>query len=88
MSEEADKIEFVRGQVRALIAFATAVIQSCQEPERLDAVFAVLSQVALASSETTLVSDRLISGMTSTNERLRESLATRLRNQGMPRNPV
>jgi hypothetical protein len=86
MSEPTDteKIEFLRGQVRALASFATAIIAIYPDPLLLHQTLSTTAEIVLANTEASLVSDRVVAGIQSINDHLLSVSTTRLANQAPP----
>jgi hypothetical protein len=74
--DENRKLEFVGGQVHALMGFALAVIDTHPEPERLARAIDTFGQVTLARAEGVLVSDRYIDGIQDVMNRLKRGVET------------
>jgi hypothetical protein len=75
------KLEFIGGQVHALMGFALAVIDTHPAPARLAQSIDSIGQITLARAEGILVSDRYIDGIQNVMGRLRRGLETALAHQ-------
>ena len=67
---DAQRINFLAGQVHALVTFAGAVIKTHPNAQALRVEIDRLHQVALALTESRLVSDEYIDGMRETRDSL------------------
>jgi hypothetical protein len=76
-----DELEFIAGQVHALMGFALAVIDAHPAPARLAQSIDSIGQVTLARAEGVLVSDRYIDGIQNVMDRLRYGVETALGRQ-------
>lgn len=65
-----EKLEFLAGQVHALVSFAGAAIITHPNPTALRSEIDRLHQVALAMSESRLVSEAYIDGLKQTRDSL------------------
>jgi hypothetical protein len=81
---QADKIEYLAGQVQALIAFAVAIISSHPDPELLAHHLDLLNQVTLASVENSLVADKYVQGVQDVQGRLTTAVETAKRLRANP----
>lgn len=67
---DAERLEYLAGQVHALTTFAAAVITSHPARGRLRAEFQRVEQMALALSESQATSEVYLDGQRATNESL------------------
>ena len=67
---EHDRVDYLAGQLDALIGFARAMIKSHASRQQLEAAFRESEQMGLALSESTTVSEAYLDGQRETNETL------------------
>jgi hypothetical protein len=67
---EADRIDYLAGQVHALLTFACAMIEAHREPMLLEQKFERLQQLALSKTEPVAVKDAFLDGQRQTHESL------------------
>jgi hypothetical protein len=82
---ESEKIEFLGGQVHALIGFATAVITASADPSRLGRHLDFVGQINLARAEGSLVSDVYVEGVQDIQDRLRRAVEMALKHRVGPK---
>jgi len=73
---EAERLDYLAGQVHALLGFASATIKSHPSPHFLRNAFLETEQRALAATESRLVSESFLAGQRETNESLALLLST------------
>ena len=71
---EADRVDFLAGEVHALLCFALAMSEAFPDQNLLRELFEKASQTGLANLETTLVGDKTIAGFQYICERISVSL--------------
>jgi len=71
---DAERLDFLAGQVHALMGFAQAVISTHHAPERLARHLDSIGQMALARAEGTLVSDDYVDGVQDVQNRLKRGV--------------
>ena len=81
---ETEKIEFLGGQVHALIGFATAMITADDNPERLQKHLNIIGEVSLARAEGSLVPESYIDGVLDVRDRLRRAVEMALKQRATP----
>lgn len=81
---ESEKIEFLGGQVHALMGFAIAVITTNADPAKLARHLDFVGQVTLARTENDLVSDTYIEGIQDVQDRLKRAVETALKQRAGP----
>ena len=81
---ESEKIQFLGGQVHALIGFALAIIHTHPAPVRLPRHLDFVGQITLARAEGSLVSDEYLDGVQDVQNRLTHAVETALRQQARP----
>lgn len=79
-----EKIEFLAGQVHALIGFATAIITASPDPGHLARHLDFVGQINLAQAEGELVPNVYIEGVQDIQDRLREAVETALKHRVDP----
>ena len=72
---DAERIDFLGGQVAALLVFAAAVVKTHRNPKGLAEDFLKRSELQIASSLASKVSEPHIRGQNQIRERLKEILA-------------
>jgi hypothetical protein len=78
---ESEKIEFLAGQIHALMGFALAVINTHPSPAQLSRHLDFAGEITLARAEGTLVSDHYVEGLQNVQDRLRRGVETALQHQ-------
>jgi hypothetical protein len=73
---DSEKLEFLAGQVHALMGFAMAVITSHPNRSLLAEHFEKIAEINLARAEGELVSDDYVDGVLDVKERLKRTLET------------
>jgi hypothetical protein len=82
-TEESARLEFVAGQVHALLAFALAVIETHPSPALLEQHLGLAQQAGLARAESTLLPDDFLDGQRDVMDRLQQrALRARERREG------
>jgi DNA-binding GntR family transcriptional regulator len=73
---EAEKIEYLGGQVHALVGFAVAVITADEAPQRLARYIELLSEINAAKTAASLASDTYLEGLDNVQSRLKQAVET------------
>lgn len=82
---DSEKIEFLEGQVHALVGFATAVIFSHPNPTLFAQCLEKIGEVNLARAEADTVTDAYVDGVISIKTRLKSLAETALARQTHPK---
>lgn len=67
---EAERLDYLAGQVHALLAFACASIEAHPSPQILRQQFGRIEQIALSQVESRTVREAFLDGQLATNESL------------------
>lgn len=81
---DSEKIEFLGGQVHALIGFATAIILADRDPVRLGRYLDYVGQINLAKAEGVAVPDIYVEGVQDIRDRLASAVETALAHRVNP----
>jgi hypothetical protein len=84
MTEAEKKIEFLGGQIHALMGFALAVINTHPAPARLSRNLDFVGQTTLAHAEGSLVTDAYVDGVQDVQDRLKRGVEMALQQQAPP----
>jgi hypothetical protein len=84
MTETERKIEFLEGQIHALMGFALAMITTHPTPARLSRHLDFVGQVTLARAEGALVPDAYVDGVLNVQDRLRRGVEIAVQQQASP----
>ena len=79
-----EKIEFLGGQVHALIGFATAVITASDDLAYLARHLDFVSQTNLVKAENALVDEMYVEGVLDVQKRLKSAVETALAHRAKP----
>lgn len=82
---DSEKIEFLGGQVHALIGFATAIIIADPTPARLQKYLDYVGEINLARAEGALVSESYVEGVLDVKDRLKRAVETALKQRANPK---
>jgi hypothetical protein len=79
-----EKIEFLGGQVHALVGVCAAFINNDPNPTRLDKLLETVEQATLARVESELVQEDYLEGVRDVMDRLRKAAASAAARQTRP----
>jgi len=80
-----DDIQFLAGQVHALMGFALAIINTHPSPRTLARQLDLVGQVTLARSEASTVSDDFVEGVQNVQDRLETGVQIALGRRAAPK---